>query len=133
MRKVMTTYVCPDVDGIGAMYAYAELLRKNGEDAEYYFEGKLKKEAEIILNIFNINLNPTDNVVEDDEIVMVDNNELNFLPTCIKKENIIEIIDHHTRCNWIDEFPDIKCQIEFIGAAATLVAERYKIKRGNTI
>ena len=133
MRKVMTTYVCPDVDGIGAMYAYAELLRKNGENAEYYFEGKLKKEAEIILNIFNIKLNPIDNVGEDDEIVMVDNNELNFLPKCIKKEKIIEIIDHHVRCNWIDEFPDIKCQIEFIGAAATLVAERYKIKRGNTI
>ena len=127
MRKVMTTYVCPDVDGIGAMYAYAELLRKNGENAEYYFEGKLKKEAEIILNIFNIKLNPIDNVGEDDEIVMVDNNELNFLPKCIKKEKIIEIIDHHVRCNWIDEFPDIKCQIEFIGAAATLVAERYKL------
>ena len=80
MRKVMTTYVCPDVDGIGAMYAYAELLRKNGENAEYYFEGKLKKEAEIILNIFNIKLNPIDNVGEDDEIVMIDNNELNLLP-----------------------------------------------------
>ncbi|MBR2703952.1 MAG: DHH family phosphoesterase [Clostridia bacterium] len=125
-RKVMTTYVCPDVDGIGAMYAYAELLRKNGEDAGYYYEGKLKKEAEIILNLFNIKLSPFDLVEEDDDIIMIDNNELNFLPKCIKKEKIVEIIDHHVRCNWIDEFPNIKCQIEFIGAAATLVAERYK-------
>ena len=53
-RKVITSYICPDVDGIGSMYAYSELLRKNGEEVGYYFEGKLKKEAEIILNLFNI-------------------------------------------------------------------------------
>ena len=127
-RKIITSYVCPDVDGVGCMYAYAELLRKDGEDADYYFEGKLKKEAEIILELFNIKLNDKMDVSSDDDIIMVDNNELNFLPTCIQKEKIIEIIDHHTRCKWIDEMPNIKCQIEFIGAAATIVAERYKKK-----
>ena len=125
-RKIITSYVCPDVDGIGCMYAYSELLRKNGEDADYYFEGKLKKEAEIILEKYKIQLNEKMMVNDDDDIIMVDNNELNFLPDCIKKEKIVEIIDHHTRCKWIDEMPKIKCQIEFIGAAATLVAERYK-------
>lgn len=127
-RKVITSYICPDVDGIGSMYAYAELLRENGEEAGYYFEGNLKKEAEIILNLFKIKLTSIKSVEENDEIIMVDNNELSFLPTCIKKEKIIEIIDHHARCNWIDEMPNIKCQIEFIGAASTMVAERFKEK-----
>jgi len=125
-RKVITSYVCPDVDGIGCMYAYAELLRKNGENAAYYYEGKLKKEADIILNVFNIKLEGIDCIKNNDEIVLVDNNELNFLPKCIEKEQIIEIIDHHARCKWLDEMKNIKCQIEFIGAAATLVAERFK-------
>lgn len=127
-RKVITSYICPDVDGIGSMYAYAELLKENGEEAGYYFEGNLKKETEIILNLFKIKLTSMKCVEENDEIIMVDNNELNFLPTCIKKEKIIEIIDHHARCNWIDEMPNIKCQIEFIGAASTMVAERFKEK-----
>ena len=39
MRKVVTTYINPDMDGISLMYAYTEFLRKKGEDAEYYFEG----------------------------------------------------------------------------------------------
>ena len=127
-RKVITSYICPDVDGIGSMYAYSELLRKNGEEVGYYFEGKLKKEAEIILNLFNIKLRLIDHIEDNDEIIMVDNNELSFLPECIKKEQITEIIDHHTRCDWIDEMPNIRCQIEFIGAAATMVAEKFKEK-----
>ena len=45
MRKVVTTYINPDMDGISLMYAYTEFLRKKGEDAEYYFEGTMKKEA----------------------------------------------------------------------------------------
>lgn len=127
-RKVITSYICPDVDGIGCMYAYAELLRKNGEEVGYYFEGNLKKEAEIILKLFKIKLTSIKSVEVNDEIIMVDNNELSFLPTCIKKEKIIEIIDHHAKCNWIDEMPGIKCQIEFIGAASTMVAEKFKEK-----
>ena len=127
-RKVITSYICPDVDGIGSMYAYAELLRKNGEEVGYYFEGKIKKEAEIILKLFKIKLTSIKSVEVNDEIIMVDNNELSFLPICIKKEKIIEIIDHHAKCNWIDEMPGIKCQIEFIGAASTMVAEKFKEK-----
>lgn len=127
-RKIITSYVCPDVDGIGCMYAYSELLRKNGVNSGYYFEGKLKKEANIILDLFNIKLNSEVEVKEDDDIILVDNNELNFLPKCIRKEKIVEIIDHHAKCNWIDDEPNIKCQIEFIGAAATMIAERFKIQ-----
>ncbi|MGM9850179.1 MAG: hypothetical protein ACI31V_04730 [Bacilli bacterium] len=39
MRKVITSYINPDMDGIALMYSYCEYLRKNGEDAYYYFEG----------------------------------------------------------------------------------------------
>lgn len=43
MRKVVTTYINPDMDGIALMYAYTEFLRKRGEQADYYFEGTMKK------------------------------------------------------------------------------------------
>lgn len=126
MRKVVTTYIDPDMDGISLMYAYTEFLRKKGEKAEYYFEGRMKKEAEIVLNIFNIKLENIDKIDDNDEIVLVDTNYLEFLSKLIKKENIVEIIDHHNKDSWLNARSDIKVQIELIGAAATLVAEKYK-------
>ena len=126
MRKIVTTYINPDMDGISLMYAYTEFLRKKGEEADYYFEGTMKKEAEIVLNKFNIKLDNAMRIENEDKIVLVDTNYLTEIPKAIKKENIVEIIDHHNRDSWLDDKDDIKVQIELIGAAATLVAERYK-------
>lgn len=126
MRKIVTTYINPDMDGISLMYAYTEFLRKKGEDAEYYFEGTMKKEAEIVLKKFNIKLNNVAKIENDDKIVLVDTNYLSEISKAIKQENIVEIIDHHNRENWIDERMNIKVKIELIGAAATLVAEKFK-------
>ena len=126
MRKVVTTYINPDMDGIALMYAYAEFLRKKGEQASYYFEGTMKKEAEIVLQKFNIKLNNATRIENENKIVLVDTNYLTEIPKDIKTENIVEIIDHHNRDSWLDDKNDIKVQIELIGAAATLVAERYK-------
>lgn len=126
MRKIVTTYINPDMDGISLMYAYTEFLRKKGEKAEYYFEGTMKKEAEIVLNKFNIKLDNAMRIENEDKIVLVDTNYLTEIPKAIKKENIVEIIDHHNKDSWLNDRNDIKVQIELIGAAATLVAERYK-------
>ena len=126
MRKIVTTYINPDMDGISLMYAYTELLRKKGEQAEYYFEGTMKKEAEIVLNKFNIKLNTATRIENEDKIVLVDTNYLTEIPKAIEKENIVEIIDHHNKDSWLNDRNDIKIQIELIGAAATLVAERFK-------
>lgn len=126
MRKIVTSYINPDMDGISLMYAYTEYLRKNGESAEYYFEGTLKKEVQIILDKFNIKLENIEDIKDDDEIVLVDTNYLRELSNKIKPENIVEIIDHHNREDWIDNYNHIKVDIELIGAAATLVAERFK-------
>ena len=126
MRKIVTTYINSDMDGISLMYAYTELLRKKDEEAEYYFEGTMKKEAEIVLNKFNIKLNTATRIENEDKIVLVDTNYLTEIPKAIEKENIVEIIDHHNKDSWLESRNDIKIQIELIGAAATLVAERFK-------
>ena len=126
MRKIVTTYINPDMDGISLMYAYTELLRKKREKADYYFEGTMKKEAEIVLNKFNIKLNTATRIENEDKIVLVDTNYLTEIPKAIEKENIVEIIDHHNKDSWLNDRNDIKIQIELIGAAATLVAERFK-------
>ena len=47
MAKVVTSYINPDMDGISLMYAYTEYKKKNGESANYYFEGTLKKKFKL--------------------------------------------------------------------------------------
>ena len=108
------------------MYAYTEFLRKKNEDAEYYFEGTMKKEVKIVLKMFNIRLKNIARIENDDKIVLVDTNYLAKISKNIEQKNIVEVIDHHNRESWLDKSPNIKKQIEPIGAAATLVAERFK-------
>lgn len=126
MRKIVTTYINPDMDGLSIMYAYTEYLRKTGNNANYYFEGSLKKEAEIILDYFNIKLDNIVDISDTDEIIIVDTNSLRELSTRIKKDKIIEIIDHHKQEDWLNDANNINVHIELIGAAATLVAEMFK-------
>lgn len=46
-KYVVTSYIDPDMDGISAMYAYSEYLNKCGKESCYYYEGTIKKEAQI--------------------------------------------------------------------------------------
>ena len=49
MRKIVTSYIKPDIDGISSMYAYTEYLRKKGFEAEYYYEGTAEKRLKLYL------------------------------------------------------------------------------------
>ena len=42
----------------------------------------------------------------------------------IKPENVVEVIDHR-KINEAHKFPNSKAQIEFVGSAATLIAEKF--------
>lgn len=52
MKYVVTSYINPDLDGTASMYAYAEYLRKIGEEADFYIEGNPMHEVEIVCDIF---------------------------------------------------------------------------------
>lgn len=126
MRKIVTSYIKPDIDGISSMYAMVEYLRKTGYDAEYYYEGQLKKEVTIILETYNIELKNIAQINADDEVILVDTNCLEYIPKAVNENQVVEVIDHHRMTEWISKQTNIKTQIKMIGAAATLVAERFK-------
>ena len=50
MRKIVTTYINPDMDGLSIMYAYTEYLRKTGNNANYLGSDK----QYIVAHNFNI-------------------------------------------------------------------------------
>ena len=121
---IVTSYENPDTDGCGGALAYAELLRAQGKDAEARFFAAPSLEAQYIFTqLKEIKLIPFSATL-DDEIVLVDASEspyLHFLPTF---EKVMEVIDHR-KINDVETFKNAKVQIELVGAADTLVTERF--------
>ena len=125
MKKIITSYNGPDLDGVACMFAYEEYLKNKGENAHYYINGKPKEEVKIVCDILNIHLNSLKNWEKPSEAVLVDLNNVKILKF-IKPEEVVEIIDHHVKTESCNLCVNAKVQIELLGAAATLVAERFK-------
>lgn len=125
MKKILVTgYNTMDLDGSSCAFAYAELLRKQGNNATAGIFETLKKEAEFIFNKFNIPpLENASKFVKNSDVILVDASDLK-ISNKIKLEQVIEIIDHR-KFHEADKFPNAKIQIELVGAAATMVAEKF--------
>jgi manganese-dependent inorganic pyrophosphatase len=64
-------------------------------------------------------------VSEADRFVLVDASALPGLPGVVKPSHIVEVIDHRLHSRPQDEFPNARVQVELVGAAATLIAEKF--------
>jgi len=123
--KLVTCYVNPDLDGVAGCIAYREYLEKVGQNAFVGILGNIHDEAKYILKRFGFtNPNVINNSDGFDEIILVDASDLNGLEGKIDALKVVEIIDHR-KINEADKFPNAKVQIELVGAAATLVAEKF--------
>lgn len=127
--KIVMSYIEPDMDGVSCMYAYSELLNKQNEEANYFIWNKPRPEVGIVCDIFGIKLGglKEEQITCNSKFVIVDLNGINQMHGIIKPENIVEIIDHHSLSKWIQSYNNIeRIQIDKVGAAATIVTERYK-------
>jgi len=126
MRPILVTcYVNPDLDGLAGAVAYAEFLNNQGRPVQVGILGTPHDEAKYVLGRFNLTkVKEVDNADDFNEVILVDASDLNGLEGRIDPNKVIEIIDHR-RINEAEKFPKAKVQIELVGAAATLVAERF--------
>ncbi len=124
--KVVTSYPNPDLDGVSAATAYAELLRAQGENAVAAFTGTPFVEAEWVLKTFALSRPESLDryIIGDPDTILVDTSGDVELDPRIRRERVIEVIDHRANTDPDHTFPNAKIQIELVGAAATLVAER---------
>lgn len=126
MKPILVTcYVDPDLDGVAGSIAYTEFLQKTGRPAIAGIFGEPREEAKYILDRFGIGypeiLSDSDRF---EEIILIDSSELIGMEGRVSPEKVIEIIDHR-KINDADAFPNAKIQIELVGAAVTLVAEKF--------
>lgn len=122
---LITCYVNPDLDGVACAIAYAEFLNKTGSPALAGIMGEPHTEAGYILDRFALPY--PDSIVNDldfSQVILVDSSDLNGLGGNISPAKVIEVIDHR-KINEAEAFPQAKIQIELVGSAATLIAEKF--------
>ncbi len=125
MSIITTTYSGPDLDGYGCAVAYAEFLNLSGDEATAHVWGIPHIEVQWLLNTFSIE--PVSEIEDASAsgVVLLDASSPEDLPGGITAEQVVEVIDHR-KIHSADKFVNAMTQIELVGAAATLVAERFK-------
>ena len=131
MGKILITpKINPDLDGVACAYAYSKLLNKIYSGNEYTagIYGQAQNEALFLLDKFQINdvlsLNPVD--ISFDEFIIVDASDTKGMPAVIRPQDVIEIVDHRETNKAREIFHRAKLDIELVGAAATLIFEKFQ-------
>lgn len=124
-KTLVTSYSFPDLDGTSCAVAYAEFLRLQGQNAEAAFFGELHDESRYLLDTYKISYPKMLQNDEDyEQVILVDASELTGIDDKVQPDKVVEIIDHR-KVNDAHLFTNAKVQIEMVGAAATLIAEKF--------
>ncbi len=128
MKKeiLVTGYVNPDLDGVACILAYADFLNKTSQKAIPSIPGKHHEETDHVLKEYGLKFDIKEYSSKDfQQIILVDSSDLDGIDKRIDPKKVIEIIDHR-KINMAESFPNAKVQIELVGAAATLIGEKFK-------
>jgi len=123
---LITAKINPDLDGVACAYAYGRLLRAQGENAVGGIFGQMHPEAKYLIDRFNVQDVVYNPAGDFDKFVLVDASDMAGMPSIIRTEDVIEVIDHREEHRAYALFPNAKIQIEQVGSAATLIVEKYQ-------
>lgn len=123
---LVTPYQDPDLDGSACAYAYAEFLNKTKQKAQAAIFGSPHEEAKFVFGFIKITLpkGNTRNIKKYKKSILVDASDTKGLTKGIDPKKVIEVIDHR-KVHEAHTFPNAKIHIELVGAAATLIAEKF--------
>ncbi|MBN2015489.1 DHH family phosphoesterase [Candidatus Dojkabacteria bacterium] len=124
-KVLITAKINPDLDGVASGIGYAEFLNKTRKDkvCEAGFEGDKQIEVEFALSKTGIEFPLIGK--KYDSYILVDFSALKGLPTAVDPERVDEFIDHRSGYVEYEAFINAKPQVELVGAAATLIAEKF--------
>lgn len=127
---VVTPKEAPDLDGVACAVGYAAFLSQfRGVTALPWFCGIPDAEARYHIARFNsIRYANLGEVSEADTFVLVDASALPGLPGVVKSSCVVEVIDHRLHTRPQDAFPNARVQVELVGAAATLIVEKFVVE-----
>ncbi|HWZ66092.1 MAG TPA: DHH family phosphoesterase [Patescibacteria group bacterium] len=116
-----------DIDAYAGCVAYAELLQKQGREASAVSTALLNESISKTVRSWDAPLLTNYRPSQDDTFTVIDVSDSDYFDKIVKLENVSEVIDHHPGFEhyWQERIGD-SANIEFIGAACTLVYERWK-------
>lgn len=114
----------PDLDGLACAFAYAELLRATDRPARGFVSGEPDPEARFVAERLGVIMRGPEPQAGE-PVVLVDASDLRGLPSAVDPKRVVEVIDHRMHHRAAALFPNARICIEPVGAAATLVAERF--------
>ena len=122
MTSIVLPYTNPDLDGVACALALASLKSKCWSA---YICGTVNIETNAVLTSIGLQVPPVlDNWDNIESIWLVDTHHPKQLPSDLPRHLVTQITDHHTG-GTPDYFPNACIENELVGAAATLVTERY--------
>lgn len=115
-----------DIDAYASCIAYREFLNIQGIKAQAVTTAKLNKSITNSLLQLNTKLDKYKKSKQEKYIILDVSNK-NYFDKIVQEDNIIELIDHHIGFEeyWKEKLEE-KANIEFIGAVATIITEKYE-------
>ncbi len=119
-----------DLDGIACAVAYSEFLSKTGTPAKPYYTGEVDSEAQYSINLFpQVKYASVSDVSISNSFILVDASDIMGFPSEIDPLKVIEVIDHRFHSYPQDIFKNASISLQKVGAAATIIAELFKIHK----
>jgi manganese-dependent inorganic pyrophosphatase len=125
---LVTGYYNPDLDSTACAAGYAEFLAKQGRSVKVALFGVPHPEAQYVAKQFELSLPAQGEGLPYDEVILVDTSTMYGLEGYIDPLKVVEVIDHRSHTE-LESFPNAKPQIELVGAAATLIGEKFRSSR----
>jgi inorganic pyrophosphatase/manganese-dependent inorganic pyrophosphatase len=124
---VTSGYTYLDIDGYGGCIAYAELLRLQGRNAHAFSSATLNESITKTVLGWKGGLVTDYEPGDDDKFVLIDVSDPEYFNDSGRHGDVVEVIDHHPGHvdEWRDKIGD-KADIRTIGAACTMIAERWE-------
>lgn len=116
-----------DIDAYACIVAYAELLQLQGEEALPFSGVAPNESVPTTVRSWGGYIESSYSPAQDDEFIIVDASDPEHLDKIVKLSNVSEVIDHRPGNEdfWSEKIGD-KADLEFLGAAATMIFERWE-------
>jgi len=113
-----------DIDAYAGIFAYQILLRSLGYSVSAVTTAVFNESISSLILDLGFQFDDVE-VREDAKFILLDVSNPDFFDVFVKRENIVEIIDHHVGFEdyWNQEH--VLNQIEFIGSICTIIFERF--------
>lgn len=114
-----------DIDAYASGIAYAKLLNSLGKDAIFVSTATINSSVCDLIRDLEFKIVTEYKPKKSDKFIIVDLSNPDFFDKIVNKNNIIEIVDHHTGFEkyWSDTSVDHN--IDFIGSVATIIYEKF--------